>query len=84
MAPYDVYLHCDLLDKMPPGRVERLEIMKFIRSLAASPHTTGDFTENDASLRPLQVKVVGSYAVTFWTDGPVRKVMVVDIRPADC
>ena len=84
MAPYDVYLHCDLLDRMPPRGAERQEIMKFIRSLASSPHAMGDFTEKDASLRPQQVKVVGSSAVTFWTDTAVRKVMVVDIRPADC
>ena len=84
MAPYDVFLHSDLLDKMPAGRAERTAIMKFIRSLASHPHATGDFAEQDVSLRPQQVKVIGNYAVTFWNDAAVRKVMVVDIRHADC
>ena len=84
MAPYDVYLHTDLLDKMPAGRAQREAIMNFIRGLASRPHATGDFTEQDVSLRPQQVKVIGNYAVTFWTDTAVRKVMVVDIRSADC
>lgn len=83
MPPYDVFLHSDLLDKMPSGRAERMAIMKFIRSLASNPHATGDFIERDLSLRPQQVKVIGNYAVTFWTDVAVRKVMVVDIRHAD-
>jgi len=30
------------------------------------------------------VKVIGDHAVTYWTDNAVRKVMVVDIRDADC
>jgi hypothetical protein len=84
MAPYDVYLHTDLLEKMPAGEAEREAIMKFIRGLASQPHATGDFIEQDVSLRPQQVKVIGNYAVTFWTDTAVRKVMVVDIRSADC
>jgi len=39
--------------------------------------------EKDATLRELQIKIVGKYAITYWLDSPVRKVMVVDISLAD-
>lgn len=84
MAPYGVYLHTDLLDKMPAGEDERAAIMSFIRSLASNPHASGDFAEKNLALRPQQVKVIANYAVTFWADTAVRKVMVVDIRHGDC
>jgi hypothetical protein len=51
---------------------------------ATQPHACGDFTEKDTALRPQQVKVIGSHAITYWTDNAVRKVMVVDIGNADC
>jgi hypothetical protein len=84
MSAYDVYIHADLLDRMPRDQAEQAAIMKFIRALAHQPHARGDFTEKDMALRPQQVKVIGNHAVTYWTDNAVRKVMVVDIRDADC
>ena len=83
MSAYDVYIHADLLDRMPNVYAEQVAIMKFIRGLANQPTAIGDFTEKDSSLRPQQVKVIGNHAVTYWTDNAVRKVMVVDIRDAD-
>ena len=57
--------------------------MSFIRSLAASPQIPGDFTDEDASGRTRQVKIVGRYAITFWVDEPAKAVMVVAVKPAD-
>ncbi len=84
MSAYDVYIHADLLDRMPKAEGDQAAIMKFIRALATQPHACGDFTEKDTALRPQQVKVIGSHAITYWTDNAVRKVMVVDIGNADC
>jgi hypothetical protein len=29
------------------------------------------------------IKIVGSYAVTFWADHPAKEIMITDIRSAD-
>jgi hypothetical protein len=51
--------------------------------LAENPDTRGDFTDQDESLRPRQIKIVGQYAVTYWADHPVKAVMIVGVRLAD-
>ncbi len=55
-AAYDVYIHADLLDRMPKAEGDQAAIMMFIRALATQPHARGDFTEKDTALRPQQVK----------------------------
>jgi mRNA-degrading endonuclease RelE of RelBE toxin-antitoxin system len=83
METYAIYLHLDLLEMVPSRGEQRRLIMSFIRALAANPHTPGDFTDKDESLRQRQIKIVGRYAVTYWVDDPVRVVMVVDVQLAD-
>ena len=80
---YAVYLHLELLEVIPKNIVQGRRILKFIRSLADDPFRDGDFTEKAASLRSLQIKIVGDYAVTYWVDHPVKSVMVVNICVAD-
>jgi mRNA-degrading endonuclease RelE of RelBE toxin-antitoxin system len=83
MAPYNVYLHLELLEVVPARGEQRRLIMSFIRWLADNPHAPGDFTDRDESLRARQIKIVGHYAVTYWVDKPVKAVMVVSVRGAD-
>jgi len=83
MRRYDVFMHLDLLDRMPEAGVQRRKIMDFISSLHDHPHTRGDFTDRDASQRNREVKVIGDYAITYWVDSPVKAVMIVDVRRAD-
>ena len=83
MEPYSVYLHIELLEVVPGRGEQRRMIMRFIRSLADNPHTPGDYTDRDASLRTRQVKIIGHYAITYWVDDPVKAVMVVAVRAAD-
>jgi mRNA-degrading endonuclease RelE of RelBE toxin-antitoxin system len=80
---YDVFIHVDLLERVPKtgGQVRR--ILQFIHGLRDDPQIPGDFTDKDASLRTREVKIIGDYAITYWVDDPVKAVMVVDIRPAD-
>jgi hypothetical protein len=82
MERYRVYLHLDLLDSMPKGKARR-RIFKFLSLLQDNPSLPGDFTDKDSTLRVRQIKIIGDYAVTYWTDYPVKAVMVVDIRRAD-
>lgn len=76
-------MHLGLLEAVPKARVQRQRIMEFVRSLREHPDAPGDFTDKDASLRERQIKVIGDYAITYWVDAPVKRVMVVDIRLAD-
>jgi hypothetical protein len=87
MAPRGprVYLHQatpGIAQTTKSGRVAS-EVMAFIRSLAHSPDTAGDFPERDESSQTVHVKIIGRYAVTFWTDHPVCEVKVTHIKPAD-
>ncbi len=83
MYRHDVFMHVDLLDHVPRSGPHRRKIMDFIRSLHNHPHTPGDFTDQDSSLRDRQVKILGDYAIIYWLDAPIQAVMVVDIRRAD-
>jgi hypothetical protein len=80
---YAVYLHLDLLEALPKRSHQGQRILRFVRSLAEDPFTDGDFSEKDESLRSLQIKIVGDYAITYWVDHPVKCVMIVDICVAD-
>jgi hypothetical protein len=82
MEKYRAYLHLDLLDSMPRGLARR-KIFKFLSLLEDHPDTPGDFMDKDASLRVRQIKIVGDYAITYWTDYPVKAIMVVDLRKTD-
>jgi hypothetical protein len=83
MAGYEVFMHLTLLDSVPKSGAQRRRILNFVRSLRERPDTPGDFVDKDASLRERQVKIIDDYAVTYWVDGPVKAVMVVDVRLAD-
>jgi len=83
MGPYRVYIHVDLLEIVPARGEQRRRIMNFIRSLAESPQTPGDYTDRDESLRTRQIKIIARYAITYWVDDPVKAVMIVGVRPAD-
>ncbi len=83
MEAYAVYLHLDLLEVVPGRGEQRQRIMSFVRSLAASHYTPGDFTDRDGTQRTRQIKIIGNYATTYWVDDPVRAVMVVSVQLAD-
>ena len=83
MRRYEVYMHLSLLERVPRRGLARRKVMAFVYSLREHPDTPGDFVEKDTSLRERQVKIVEDYAITYWLDSPVHRVMVVDIRPAD-
>lgn len=83
MFPYQVYLHSEALDSLPKSGKQRRLITDFQLHLQNHPDTKGDYTEKDQSLRVYQVKFIGSYAVSYWLDAPVRIVMITGVRRAD-
>jgi hypothetical protein len=78
-----VYINEGALGFAPRSGQQRKMVMDFIRSLAVNPNTAGDFSETDETGRTTRVKIVGRYAVTFWTDHAVSEIKVTHIRLAD-
>lgn len=64
-------------------RKEKDKILKYFRGLVGEPSQLGDYQENDAVGRPVQIKILGDYAITFWADHAVSEVKVTKIEKAD-
>ena len=78
---YKVFVHLECLDSLPRSGKARQTLDRFIRDLAHSAHTGGDFVVVDPeTTRRFEVSLVAGHAVTWWIDGPVDEVKIVDIR----
>jgi hypothetical protein len=64
------------------GRREQFLSTRLFEQLANDPFCAGDYVERDEIGRPIQVVIVGKYAVFFWADHPVKEVKVMDLKPA--
>ncbi len=62
---------------------QRISLVAFIDSLSGDPNKGGDYTERDETGRQLEIKVIGSFAITYWADHAALEVKVVDLRRAD-
>jgi mRNA-degrading endonuclease RelE of RelBE toxin-antitoxin system len=83
MRAYTVFINEQAFAAAPRSGAQRENVMKFIRTLADNPNTTGDFLEEDNVGRTVQVKVIGHYAITFWADHAASEVKVTHIKSAD-
>lgn len=59
---------------------ERRKLLAALESLKKNPYQPGDFIEQDDVGRPLDVRVFGSYLVTFWRDSFVKELRVIEIE----
>lgn len=84
MSPYNIFLRLEATEAIRAVRgAQRTRISAFIDLLANDPFQVGDYTERDESNRQIEIKVIGQYAITFWSDHAVKEVKVVDIQRAD-
>jgi hypothetical protein len=84
MKPYKVFLRLEAMDSLRSMSFgQRARISRFLDLLAEDPAQAGDFAEQDETQRPIEIKVVGQFAVTYWADHAVKEVKVTDIRRAD-
>lgn len=83
MRPYAIYINEAALASPPRSSVQREKIMRFVRSLATDHNSPGDFSEKDEASRTVQVKIIGSYAITFWVDHAALEVKITHIKSAD-
>ena len=57
-------------------------ITRLFEHLAENPFLPGDFVEPDDIGRPMQIVIIGRFAVCFWTDHAVKEVKILDLKPA--
>ena len=84
MKPYAVYLRIEAAELLKSIAAQhRREMENFIDSLAGNPFRTGDYAETDSVGRPIQIKILGNFAVAFWANHAVKEIKVVAIVRAD-
>jgi hypothetical protein len=59
-----------------------LLITRLFDDLADAPYRVGDYVEPDEIGRPIQVLVVGRFALWFWSDHTVKEVKILDLTLA--
>ena len=80
---YKVLITIEVLQLNRPSKHDRELILKFLETLANDPWKRGDYQESDDVGRPLQIKIVGKFALTYWADHAVKEVKVTKIEKAD-
>jgi hypothetical protein len=83
VRPYKVLVTHEVLSLPRPSTRDRQRIFSFLESLADNPFQKGDYEENDDVGRPIQIKVIGQHALTFWADHGSSEVKVTRIEKAD-
>jgi hypothetical protein len=73
----------EILQLEKPSRRDRDLILRFLESLGSNPFARGDYEETDEVGRPVQIKVIGRYALTYLPDHAVKEVKVAKIELAD-
>ena len=83
MPPHRVFIAAEVIAFLKTcTRREQLLITRLFEELVNDPFRAGDYVERDETGRPIQVKIIGRYAVFFWADHPVKEVKIVDLKPA--
>lgn len=74
MPTYRVFITADVLTIPPPSSRDRQQILTFLHHLGDDPFQTGDYQDQDDTGRPVQIKIIGKFALTSWADhSTVRK-----------
>jgi hypothetical protein len=84
VKPYAVYLRIEAAELLKSVATRnRRGIENFVDTLSGNPFKTGDYAETDAAGRPIQIKILGNFAIAFWADHAVKEIKVVAIDRAD-
>jgi hypothetical protein len=83
MPPYRVLIAKEVIASFGNcSRREKLLITRLFDGLAEAPYRVGDYVERDEIGRPIQVLVVGRFALWFWSDHAVKEVKILDLTLA--
>jgi hypothetical protein len=58
----------------------RQALIRALQIIAADPMQRGDFVGEDDAGRSIQIKVAGSFLISFWPDTLVRELRVINIE----
>ena len=84
MKPYRIFVRMEAAEILRAIRGnQRTSVVAFIDSLSGAPNNPGDYSEHDETGRQLEIKVIGSFAISYWADHAVSEIKVVDVRRAD-
>ena len=83
MTPYRVFIATEVIAALRKcNATEKSRIARLFDHLAENPFLTGDFVEPDDIGRPIQILIVGRFAICFWADHAVKEVNILDLKPA--
>jgi mRNA-degrading endonuclease RelE of RelBE toxin-antitoxin system len=84
IEPYEVFLRAEAIQSLRsiPASA-RKRISSFIDLLSSDPALPGDYHITDSTGRIIEIKILGSHAITFWADHAAREIKITDIRSAD-
>ena len=78
---FRVLIDIACLDILPKSGKRREEVLDFCSRLVDVPYEASDFqVVEPSSLRSVEVSEVAGYAVTWWVDAPVKRIIVIDIH----
>ena len=79
---YRVLIDVDCLDAIPKSGKRRDEVLSFCSDLANLLYDASDFQiKEPETLRVVEVSLRHGFIITWWIDAPVRRVIIIDIRP---
>jgi hypothetical protein len=83
MPPYRVLIAKEVIASLGQcSRREKMLISRLFDEPADDPYKAGDYVEPDEIGRPIQIALVGRFAVWFWSDHAVKEVKVLDLTSA--
>ena len=59
---------------------DRQTLIHALEALVLAPLSRGDFEARDDNGRPIQIKVAGSFLISYWPDAFVRELRVINIE----
>ena len=80
---YRVLIDLACLDQLPRSGRKRDNVIGYCKSLLEAHHLGGHFQITDPDTRKeYEVAIIDGFIITWWADHPVKRIVVIDIRPA--
>ena len=83
MRPYKVLITHEVLSLSRPRSQDKQRIISFLERLSDDPFQKGDYEERDEVGRPVQIKIIGQYALAYRADHSEEEVKILQIEKAD-
>jgi hypothetical protein len=65
------------------GSRRREKVLDVITALAKNPFLEGNFSAMDHTGRPVQLRVVGRFVLSYWPDHGAKELRIIDIQPVE-